>query len=104
MFEYLIVVEPLGFLYGSSGPFLSPDNLVGRAGNSFPPSSATVSGLYASRYGNREVEDGCQPVLDLPDLVIAGPFWAMSDRPDNFYVPTPFIYLVEKGLIRYKLD
>lgn len=37
MFQYLILIQPLGFLYGSAGRFLSPENLVGRSGTSFPP-------------------------------------------------------------------
>ncbi|NJR66897.1 MAG: CRISPR-associated protein Cmr3, partial [Leptolyngbyaceae cyanobacterium CRU_2_3] len=48
MFRYLIAIEPLGLLYGSAGKFLSPENLVGRSGNSFPPSAATLSGLFAA--------------------------------------------------------
>ena len=45
--DHLLQITPLGLLYGSAGGFLSPENLVGRSGNKFPPSSATVSGLYA---------------------------------------------------------
>ncbi|GAB4460111.1 MAG: hypothetical protein OHK0037_06770 [Elainellaceae cyanobacterium] len=91
-FRYLIAIHPLGLLYGSAGPFLSPENLVGRAGNSFPPSAATLSGIFAACYGN----DGIQ------DLQLAGPFWSETDTLDSndkqdFFVPTPFIYLVEKG-------
>jgi CRISPR-associated protein Cmr3 len=37
MFKYLISIEPLGLLYGSAGGFLSPESLVGRSGESFPP-------------------------------------------------------------------
>jgi CRISPR-associated protein Cmr3 len=44
-FTHLLQITPLGLLYGSAGGFLSPENLVGRSGNKFPPSSATVSGL-----------------------------------------------------------
>jgi CRISPR-associated protein Cmr3 len=100
MFSHLITIHPLGFLYGSAGPFLSPENLVGRSGNSFPPGAATVSGLYAAQYG----EDN-QRRLNLPNLRIAGPFWAKSDTPSDFYVPTPFNYLVEGGTtkITYRL-
>jgi CRISPR-associated protein Cmr3 len=83
-FEYLIVIEPLGLLYGSAGRFLSPENLVGRSGTSFPPSAATLSGLYAANSSSMELES----------LRLAGPFWAKSDDPQNFYVPTPFNYLV----------
>jgi CRISPR-associated protein Cmr3 len=85
MFKHLIVITPLGLLYGSSGSFLSPENLVGRSGNRFPPSSATVSGLFASL-----------PDLDINNLRIAGPFWARSENPQNFFVPTPFTILAKK--------
>ena len=85
MFDRLIVITPLGLLYGSSGSFLSPDNLVGRSGNRFPPSSATVSGLFASI-----------PDLNIENLRIAGPFWAKNDNPENFFVPTPFSILATK--------
>ncbi len=97
MFSHLIIIEPLGFLYGSTGPFLSPDNLVGRSGNNFPPSAATVSGLYAAKYSQTVTNENDETIqkLDLPDLILAGPFWAYSDKPQNFYVPTPFSYLAE---------
>ena len=50
MFKHLIAIEPLGLLYGSAGRFLSPENLVGRSGTQFPPSAATLSGVFASQY------------------------------------------------------
>jgi len=92
MFSHLIVITPLGFLYGSSGPFLSPENLVGKSGNNFPPSSATVSGLYAAKY-SQPIQESQK--LNLPDLIIAGPFWAQTEEVQNFYVPTPFNCLVK---------
>lgn len=106
MFTHLIVIKPLGFLYGSSGPFLSPDNLVGRAGNNFPPSSATVSGLYAHKYNQDKLlvnqdenEDNPKKIkIDeekLRNLIIAGPFWAQTNDIQNFYVPAPLNYLTE---------
>jgi CRISPR-associated protein Cmr3 len=82
-FEYLIIIEPLGFLYGSAGRFLSPENLVGRAGTSFPPSAATVSGILAA---NHDKDTSYE-------LQIAGPFWGKTDevrKNQNFFVPTPF--------------
>jgi CRISPR-associated protein Cmr3 len=91
-FNYLIAIEPLGLLYGSAGRFLSPENLVGRSGTSFPPSAATVSGLFAANYGNEKVQS----------LQLAGAFWADLDELDktqNFYVPTPMNYLVKNGAI-----
>jgi CRISPR-associated protein Cmr3 len=79
MFKYLIQIEPLGLLYGSAGRFLSPDNLVGRSGTSFPPSAAAVSGLFAA----------AQTWTGKNDFCVAGPFWAKSDNPQNFHVPIP---------------
>jgi CRISPR-associated protein Cmr3 len=38
-FTHLLQITPLGLLYGSAGGFLSPENLVGRSGNKFPPNS-----------------------------------------------------------------
>lgn len=95
MFKYLISIEPLGLLYGSAGRFLSPENLVGRSGQSFPPSSATLSGIFAAQYGNADV----QP------LKVAGPFWGRADEVDrnqqsadqNFYVPAPYRYVVQNN-------
>ena len=89
MFKYLIQIEPLGLLYGSAGRFLSPENLVGRSGMSFPPSSATVSGLFAAAKGWQGKNEFC----------IAGPFWADCSTPQNFYVPTPFNCLVKDDKI-----
>ncbi|MEH1786645.1 type III-B CRISPR module-associated Cmr3 family protein [Nostoc sp.] len=96
-FKYLIVIEPLGFLYGSAGKFLSPENLVGRSGSSFPPSAATLSGLFAASHKDTEIRD----------LLLAGPFWAVTDElkesEQNFYVPTPRNYLAKDGEIKHKL-
>ena len=89
MFSHLIVISPLGLLYGSSGPFLSPENLVGRSGNHFPPSSATLSGLYAQQQTSVTKDE-------FANLQIAGPFWAKQEQPQNFFVPTPLNYLVPK--------
>ncbi|MGF1496979.1 MAG: type III-B CRISPR module-associated Cmr3 family protein, partial [Elainellaceae cyanobacterium] len=70
------------------------------------PSAATLSGLFAAHYSQRIAqaapEDRKTLQQSLHDLQLAGPFWADSDRlqPDesqDFYVPTPFVYLVEKG-------
>lgn len=100
--NYLIIIEPLGFLYGSAGRFLSPENLVGRSGTSFPPSSATISGIFAANL----------PEDELQNLCVAGPFWGKTTDNEgidqvrenqNFYVPTPFNYLVKNGQIKYKL-
>jgi CRISPR-associated protein Cmr3 len=85
MLQYLITLEPLGLLYGSAGAFLSPENLVGRSGAKFPPSAATLSGLLAAAYSNR--------LEALRKLQLAGPFWAFTDQPQKFFVPTPLSYL-----------
>lgn len=95
MFTYFIIVKPLGLLYGSAGRFLSPENLVGRSGTSFPPSAATLSGVFAAHY------KGDRSILD--ELCLAGPFWAWDEQKRNFYVPTPFNCLVKDGKIKHLL-
>jgi CRISPR-associated protein Cmr3 len=92
-FKYVVILEPLGLLYGSAGRFLSPENLVGRSGTQFPPSSAVLSGVFAYQLG------ATHP--DLFNLQLAGPFWAKSGNPQNFYVPTPLNCLVEDGKIQH---
>ncbi len=99
MFRYLIVISPLGLLYGSAGRFLSPENLVGRSGVSFPPSAATLSGLYAAA-SHRST----QAKEELQNLQLAGAFWAYSDNPQHFYLPMPLNYLVEDGEIKHIMD
>lgn len=95
-FAHLITIEPLGLLYGSAGRFLSPENLVGRSGSSFPPSAATLSGIFAASL----------PLKDICSLQLAGPFWGKCDELPNFYVATPLNYLIEKGTskIKHKLS
>lgn len=99
MFRYLIAIEPLGLLYGSAGRFLSPENLVGRSGSSFPPSAATVSGLFAAALG--------ESWMKRDDFYLAGPFWAKTEelkaQSQNFYVPTPKNYLTKQGKIAHIL-
>lgn len=96
LFEYLVVIRPLGLLYGSAGRFLSPDNLVGRSGISFPPSAAALSGVFAHHLGAENPQ--------LSDLQLAGPFWALDDAPDNFYVPTPMHCLVKDNQIEHQMS
>jgi CRISPR-associated protein Cmr3 len=108
-FKYLIIIEPLGLLYGSSGRFLSPENLVGRSGTSFPPSAATLSGLFAA--SNKDKGKDKDKDKDIHNLMLAGPFWGnvdelISDKQNfeqSFYVPTPRNYLVKDGKIADKL-
>ncbi len=91
-FSYLVTIEPLGLLYGSAGRFLSPENLVGRSGSSFPPSAATLSGIFAAELGGDNIKQ----------LQLAGPFWGKFDELPDFYVPTPLNYLIEKGKSQIK--
>lgn len=96
-FKYLILIEPLGFLYGSAGRFLSPENLVGLSGSTFPPSATTVSGIFAAHYENDAIHN----------LYLAGPFWGKTKEvksQQNFYVPTPLTYLIKNGELRHKLS
>lgn len=90
-FEYAIAIKPLGLLYGSSGGFLSPENLVGRSGTKFPPDATTISGVYAAHYGNKSPK--------LESLQLAGNFWSYWGQEQRFYVPTPFNCLVEEDEI-----
>jgi CRISPR-associated protein Cmr3 len=85
MFEYLIIIKPLGLMYGSTGAFLSPENLVGRSGAKFPPDAAALSGLFFSmNFKNESVKEKLKE-----RLYTAGPFWAYSKNEQNFYVPIP---------------
>ncbi|HEY9663068.1 MAG TPA: CRISPR-associated protein, partial [Allocoleopsis sp.] len=102
MFKYLILVSPLGFLYGSAGAFLSPENLVGRSGAKFPPDAATLAGLFFSENKRNEIATHNQLKHQ---LFVSGPFWAKQDRPDNFYVPIPrYRILGQGGEDEWKLD
>lgn len=86
MFKFIIKIQPLGLMYGSAGAFLSPENLVGRSGAKFPPDAATLSGLFFS--ANKDKSFTTHEELR-DKLYIAGPFWAMADSAEYFYVPTP---------------
>jgi CRISPR-associated protein Cmr3 len=92
-FKYLITVEPLGLLYGSAGAFLSPENLVGRSGAKFPPSTVTLAGLFAASHPETSNPEQKQNALQA--LHLAGPFWSFTDDIQNFCVPTPFNLKVE---------
>ncbi|RUT03867.1 hypothetical protein DSM106972_047810 [Dulcicalothrix desertica PCC 7102] len=97
-FKYLVVIKPLGMMYGSSGAFLSPENLVGRSGSKFPPDAVTLSGLLINAYTQHINEDKnltetqkreiIQKFKD--ELYTAGPFWAEAKREQEFYVPIPW--------------
>lgn len=81
-FSHLITLSPLGLLYGSTGRFLSPENLVGRSGTHFPPSAATLSGIFAAELAPEQKNK-------LRNLCVAGPFWSWQSDPQDFCVPTP---------------
>ncbi len=105
MFRYLIAIEPLGFLYGSAGRFLSPENLVGRSGMSFPPSAPVIVGLLLHAMG----EPG-RNWLQSPEnqnLRVAGPFWGctphLQGETQDFYVPVPLNCMVKGGIIQKRL-
>lgn len=83
-FQHLILLEPLGLLYGSIGRLLSPEALTGRASEHFPPDSPALSGLLASRLDRSQVWD----------LHTAGPFWL--DPIEGLMVPAPFTLLQER--------
>lgn len=86
MFKYLIIIRPLGLLYGSAGAFLSPENLVGRSGAKFPPDAATLSGLILGTNQEKKFTDHQELKSN---LTVAGAFWAQDDDPENFFVPIP---------------
>ncbi len=97
MFKYLITIHPLGLMYGSSGGFLSPENLVGRSREKFPPDAATLSGLFFSA---NKVNPFIPPEELRDNLYVAGPFWSEEKRlqQKNFYLPIPRTKLIsDKG-------
>jgi CRISPR-associated protein Cmr3 len=91
-FKYLVIVSPLGFLYGSAGAFLSPENLVGRSGAKFPPDAGTLAGLFFSE--NKQQSFAPHDKLR-NELFVAGPFWANQANCKNFYVPMPRHRIIE---------
>lgn len=94
MFKYLITIKPLGLMYGSAGAFLSPENLVGRSGQKFPPDAATLSGLFFNNCPDEVTRQEYKAKLH-----VAGAFWAKDGQYRDFYVPVPWtIVLGEKGI------
>ena len=91
-FAYLLLLEPLGLLYGSSGRTLSPETLTGRAAEQFPPDAPTIAGLIASQL---ERPSGLNK-QDTPlwNLHTAGPFCYCTDVQD-LWLPAPFTLLQE---------
>jgi len=112
MFKYIIIIRPLGFLYGSAGAFLSPANLVGRSGEKFPPSAATLSGLFfSSKLASKDKTENEKNSIhqELKEsLHTAGPFWAKSKYEQDFYVPIPWHRIIagtkEKDRDEWVLD
>lgn len=97
MFQYLIFIQPLGLMYGSAGNFLSPENLVGRSGQKFPPEAATLAGLICSANKYHTSEDEQEKLK--ANLRVAGPFWAEADDSgkivqENIYVPLPWTKII----------
>ncbi|MGB7272239.1 MAG: type III-B CRISPR module-associated Cmr3 family protein [Geitlerinemataceae cyanobacterium] len=91
-FKYQIRIHPMGMLYGSSGGFLSPENLVGRSGAKFPPEAATLAGLFFStQYHQPEAKEELKK-----NLRVAGPFWAERSRKNQIYVPIPWSTVIGK--------
>jgi CRISPR-associated protein Cmr3 len=84
-FTTLVLLEPLGWLHGSSGRVLSPESLTGRAVEHFPPDAPALSGVLASQLGPRE-----QHHLE---LFTAGPFWMQPNG--ELMVPAPMVLVQE---------
>ncbi|MBN3897849.1 MAG: CRISPR-associated protein [Nostoc sp. NOS(2021)] len=102
MFKYLISINPLGFMYGSAGAFLSPENLVGRSGAKFPPEASTLSGLIFSiskttgQFSQTELRE---------NLYVTGPFWAENNNKQNFYIPIPWHKIIsKKGIGEWRIE
>lgn len=109
-FKYLIIIKPLGMMYGSAGAFLSPENLVGRSGSKFPPDAATLSGLLINAYiqninTNQEINELEKIKKFKKNLNTAGPFWAEANREEEFYVPIPWYRIIgEEDTNEWRLD
>lgn len=101
MFNYLIIIRPLGLMYGSAGAFLSPENLVGRSGSKFPPEAATLAGLFFSTHWEKnDIKKDLKK-----NLFVAGPFWASDRNEEDFYVPIPRNRIIsEKGVKEWSID
>jgi CRISPR-associated protein Cmr3 len=108
MFKYLIAINPLGMMYGSSGGFLSPENLVGRSRSKFPPDAATLSGLFFS--ANKIFQEhNPQKYIDREELKqqlhVAGPFWSTKDNLFNLYIPIPWHKIIsEEGYNQWQIQ
>lgn len=106
MFKFLIIIRPLGLLYGSAGAFLSPENLVGKSGAKFPPDAATLSGLILGTNQEKPFTDHQELKMN---LTVAGAFWAQDDDlkegSQDFYVPIPRSRIIdEKDTDEWKFE
>jgi CRISPR-associated protein Cmr3 len=86
-FQCIVLIEPLGMLYGSSGRLLSPEALTGQASEHFPPDSPAVAGLLASQLRRAEIEQ----------LFTAGPFWWAGSDDLDLMLPAPMVLIQEEG-------
>ena len=91
-FQYLLLLEPLGLLYGSSGRMLSPQALTGRACEHFPPDSPTIAGLIASQL--ERPQNVAKENTPLWNLHTAGPF-CFDANANDLLLPAPFTLLQE---------
>ncbi|MFM8525889.1 MAG: hypothetical protein ACKOCM_09760, partial [Cyanobacteriota bacterium] len=76
-FQHLVLLEPLGLPYGSSGRLLSPEALTGRSTEHFPPYSPALSGLLASQLdrGSRwdlHTAEVVQPLIKTTSSLLRG--------------------------------
>lgn len=91
--NYLITITPLGHLYGSSGGFLSPENLVGRSREKFPPDAATLAGLILNATYDPQLKQS--PIAR--ELYVIGGFWAKQDNKnskESFFLPIPWTKII----------
>jgi CRISPR-associated protein Cmr3 len=92
-FKSLVTVSPLGFMYASAGGFLSPENLVGKSNYKFPPDAAAIAGLILNANRSQGFAD---PQILKQTLAVAGPFWAYTNNPAEFYVPMSRHQIIDK--------
>jgi CRISPR-associated protein Cmr3 len=90
IFKYLITLSPLGLLYGSTGSFLSAENLVGRSQAKFPPDSGAFSGLLLNAARSEKIS------VNKQELTVAGPFWMLEEMVNylDFFVPIPWTKII----------
>ena len=91
MFEYQIIVHPLGMMYGSGGGFLSPENLIARSASKFPPDAATLAGLFLSANYSNAIKEELKE-----KLFVAGPFWKKQKAINEIFVPMPRNLVIDK--------